>query len=84
MIKLIVFDLDGVLIESKELHFHALNRSLEEKYQISIEEHLSTYDGLPTSEKLKLLTKSKGLPINLYSKIKEDKQKHTVKLLKEN
>ena len=59
MIKLIVFDLDGVLIESKELHFHALNRSLEEKYQISIEEHLSTYDGLPTSEKLKLLTKSK-------------------------
>ena len=84
MIKLIVFDLDGVLIESKELHFHALNRSLEEKYQISIEEHLSTYDGLPTSEKLKLLTKSKGLPLSLYSKIKEDKQKHTVELLKEN
>jgi HAD superfamily hydrolase (TIGR01509 family) len=84
MIKLVIFDLDGVLIESKELHFHALNRALEEKYQISIEEHLSTYDGLPTSEKLKLLTKAKGLPVDLYQTIKNDKQKHTVKLLKEN
>lgn len=84
MIKLVIFDLDGVLIESKELHFHALNRALEEEYQISIEEHLSTYDGLPTSEKLKLLTKTKRLPIDLYSKIKSDKQKHTIKLLKEN
>lgn len=84
MIKLVIFDLDGVLIDSKQLHFHALNRSLEEKYQISIEEHLSTYDGLPTSEKLKLLTESKGLPLESYSKIKQQKQIQTIKLLKEN
>jgi len=38
MIKLIIFDLDGVLVESRELHFIALNRSLSdvgEQYVIS-------------------------------------------------
>ena len=83
MIRLIIFDLDGVLIESKELHFHALNNALDPIYRISIEEHLSTYDGLPTSEKLKLLTKDKGLPVDLYPTIKDHKQKHTVELLKQ-
>jgi beta-phosphoglucomutase-like phosphatase (HAD superfamily) len=27
-IKLIVFDLDGVLVDSRELHYEALNRAL--------------------------------------------------------
>jgi len=48
MIKLIVFDLDGVLIDSKQTHYEALNRALGTQYAITIEEHLSTYDGLPT------------------------------------
>ncbi|GIR19877.1 hypothetical protein CM15mP35_01380 [bacterium] len=30
MIKLVIFDLDGVLYESKEFHFDALNSALEE------------------------------------------------------
>ena len=48
MIKTIIFDLDGVLIESKEIHYKALNEALPFNYRISYEEHLSTYDGLPT------------------------------------
>ena len=67
--KLIIFDLDGVLIDSRELHYHALNDALEEidpKYVISREEHLSTYDGLPTKAKMKLLSEQKGLPTSLY------------------
>ena len=81
MIKLIIFDLDGVLIDSKQTHFEALNRALGSKYAINIEEHLSTYDGLPTKTKLNMLTKNKGLPTDKHAKIARAKQKHTVDIL---
>ena len=83
MIKLIIFDLDGVLIDSKQTHFEALNRALGSKYAINIEEHLSTYDGLPTKTKLNMLTENKGLPTDKHAKIARAKQKHTVDILKE-
>ncbi len=34
MIKLIIFDLDGVLVEAKTIHFDALNEALGPKYAI--------------------------------------------------
>ena len=86
MIKLIVFDLDGVLVETKELHFNTLNRALisvDPKYVITEKEHLSKYDGMSTHKKLKLLTKEKGLSVEYYDKIWEDKQYYTFELLKE-
>jgi len=76
-IKLIIFDLDGVLIDSRNIHYIALNSALEEidsKYTISYEEHLAKYDGHPTSYKLKLLTKDKNLPSILYNQIWQRKQ----------
>jgi len=82
--KLIIFDLDGVLIESRELHFIALNDALkevDEKYVISREEHLSTYDGLSTTKKLKMLSQSKGLPAELHDLVWQNKQKSTINLL---
>ena len=82
--KLVIFDLDGVLIDSRDLHYHALNAALMEvhpKYVISREEHLSTYDGLPTKVKLKFLTEKKGLPVDKYDQIWKDKQDATIKLL---
>ena len=82
MIKLIIFDLDGVLVEAKEIHYKSLNLALGDKYKITIEEHLSTYDGLKTTEKLKLLTQKKNLPLELHANIWELKQKHTIELLK--
>ncbi len=48
MNKLVIFDLDGVLIDSRDMHYDALNRALakvDEKYVITREEHLSAYDG---------------------------------------
>ena len=86
MSKLVIFDLDGVLVEAKEIHFDALNSALknvDEKYVISWEEHLRTYDGLKTYDKLKLLSKSKGLPldIDLQNRIFIDKQNFTLKAL---
>ena len=81
MIKTIIFDLDGVLIESKEIHFKALNQALPFNYRISYEEHLSTYDGLPTREKLKLLTQYKDLPKELHDEIAKNKAKETMNVL---
>ena len=82
MIKFIIFDLDGVLVEAKEIHYEALNEALGEKYMITWDEHLSRYDGLKTSQKLEMLTKDKGLPINLYEEVWINKQKLTIEKLK--
>ena len=82
MVKLIVFDLDGVLVEAKNIHYDALNKALGE-YAISWNEHLLTYDGLKTFQKLDMLTKEKGLPVEKHQRIWEDKQKYTLQMLGE-
>ena len=83
MIKLVIFDLDGVLIDSKDYHFEALNLALGEKYAIGREEHLKDYDGLPTIEKLKLLSEKKGLSPDSFNQIWEDKQNFITNICKE-
>lgn len=80
MNKLVIFDLDGVLIDSKDCHYEALNQALGNKYCINKEDHVSIYDGLPTRAKLELLTKNKGLPVDLYDQIWKDKQEATLKI----
>jgi len=86
MNKLIIFDLDGVLIESRELHYEALNAALSRvspQFVISKEEHLSTYDGLNTTRKLELLSERKGLDRKFFNQVWSDKQTATFKLIKE-
>ena len=84
MIKLIVFDLDGVLVDSKNIHFNAVNMALSEfdpKYVISMEEHLYKYDGLKTTAKLEILTRDRGLPTDAYESIQKRKQEITLRML---
>jgi len=83
MVKLIIFDLDGVLVEAKNIHFDALNNALGKKYEISWEEHLSIYDGLKTNQKLDMLTVNKELPKELHKDIWKNKQLNTLIQLKE-
>ena len=86
MNKLVIFDLDGVLIDSRELHYEALNEALNEidsKYVINRDEHLSLYDGLSTTKKLKMLTEKKGLPVDKHHEVWKNKQKSTISLLSE-
>ena len=83
MIKLVIFDLDGVLVEAKNIHFDALNEALGDEYAISWNEHLSTYDGLKTRQKLDMLSEKKGLPKNEHDKIWKYKQDLTLQKLKE-
>lgn len=78
---LVIFDLDGVLVDSRDIHYEALNRALnnvDKKYIINRDEHLSFYDGLPTSRKLTMLTEKKDLPVDKHQQIWEDKQKATL------
>jgi haloacid dehalogenase superfamily, subfamily IA, variant 3 with third motif having DD or ED len=81
-IKAVLFDMDGVLIEAKDWHYEALNRALNLfGYEISRFEHLTSYDGLPTSMKLQKLTLEKGLPSQLHNFINEMKQQYTVSMI---
>ena len=84
MIKAIIFDLDGVLVDTKKIHFEALNLALKKfKYnEISFEDHVKIFDGLPTNEKLKILSKKNNLPKKDFSKINKFKQKITSEILK--
>ena len=84
MIKLIVFDLDGVLVDARELHYEALNLALAEvgeQYIINRSEHLSTYDGLSTRKKLGMLTLNKELPENMHDFVWRTKQKKTFEII---
>jgi HAD superfamily hydrolase (TIGR01509 family) len=84
MIKLIIFDLDGVLVDARELHYNALNKALEsigKKYIIEREEHLSTYDGLSTTKKLNLLSENKKLPKELHDIVWRVKQEKTRQII---
>ena len=83
MIRAIIFDLDGVLVNTKNIHFNSLNLALK-KYkckEISKDEHIKIYDGLPTNEKLKILNKEKIVSTKLNKKIKTYKQKVTIGIL---
>lgn len=79
MIKAVIFDMDGVLIDAKEWHYEALNKALGLfGYEISRYDHLVTYDGLPTSKKLEMLSMEKGMPKKLHRFINDLKQQYTV------
>ena len=84
MYKLIIFDLDGVLVDAKKIHYDTLNLALFEvdaKFQISESEHLSVYDGLKTNQKLNLLSKNKGLPISFHEQVWNRKQELTIEAI---
>jgi HAD superfamily hydrolase (TIGR01509 family) len=77
-IKVVIFDLDGVLVDATEWHYVALNRALALfGYSISRYEHVVAYNGLPTKKKLEMLSAEKGLPVGLHGLINRIKQVYT-------
>lgn len=78
MIKLVLFDLDGVLIDAKQIHYEALNEALGSEYAITESDHHNIYDGRKTTEKLEMLTKQKGLPVEKHQSIYDKKQRLTI------
>ena len=85
MIKGLIFDLDGVLVDTKDIHFQALNEALLQvnaKNIISFDDHSKNFDGLPTSKKLDILLNRNWIKKKQFVKIKSLKQSLTEKILK--
>ncbi len=81
-IKAVIFDMDGVLIDAKDWHYEALNKSLRLfGLEISRYDHLVTFDGLPTKDKLKMLSLESNLPESLHDFINEMKQIYTMEIV---
>lgn len=82
MIKAVIFDMDGVLIDAKDWHYESLNKALRLfGYEINRYEHLTTFDGLPTRRKLEMLTQIRGLPVELHAFINSMKQAYTMEIV---
>jgi beta-phosphoglucomutase len=78
MIKAVLFDLDGVLVDATEWHYEALNNALGLfGFSITRSDHFSAYNGLPTANKLKMMSERNNLPLGLHEVIKKMKQMYT-------
>ena len=77
---LVMFDLDGVLVDACEWHYESLNAALKEfgVKEISMEYHLSTFNGLPTKVKLSML----GVNDETASRINRRKQDKTLEIIR--
>lgn len=82
MIKAILFDLDGVLVDMPEGHYISLDRALSLfGAKITRDEHESYFNGLPTRKKLEKLEELERLPLGLREFINTIKQQHTKEVI---
>jgi len=79
MIKAILYDLDGVLVDATDWHYESLNNALQEVagFNITRDEHIATFNGIPTSKKLEILNKQGRLSKDLFDIVWEKKQEKT-------
>lgn len=86
MVRLVLFDLDGVLVDACDWHYEALNRALKEiaDYEISREDHFSTFNALTTRVKLKMLIEREVLKDEAQAEqVYVRKQELTVKTIED-
>jgi HAD superfamily hydrolase (TIGR01509 family) len=83
-LKLVIFDMDGVLVDACDWHKIALNEALKEVsgYEIPLEDHYKKYNGLPTKVKLNMLIKEGHVQEKDLESIYEMKQLKTVDIIK--
>jgi beta-phosphoglucomutase len=84
MIKAILYDLDGVLVDATEWHYESLNAALKEVsgFELSRLEHISTFNGLPTNKKLEMLYEQNRVKKEDFEAIWKLKQKKTNEIIK--
>jgi HAD superfamily hydrolase (TIGR01509 family) len=83
-VKLVIFDLDGVLVDACEWHRVALNEALKEvcNYEISLEDHYKTFNGIPTKKKLLILTELGVLEKEDHEEVYNKKQAKILDMIK--
>ena len=86
MIKAILYDLDGVLVNATEWHYETLNLALREiaDFEIARDEHISTFNGIPTNTKLDILHKQGRISKEQFQKIWDLKQEKTFEVIRNN
>ena len=85
-IDLVIFDLDGVLVDACEWHRLALNEALKEvcNYEISLKEHNQIFNGIPTKVKLDILKKQNIIQDKDIEEIYKKKQTKTMEIINNN
>ncbi len=85
-IKTILYDLDGVLVDACDWHYEAFNMALLSAAgcQILRAEHESTFNGLPTKQKLDILESQGRIKRDDFEKIWKLKQEFTLEVIKKN
>ncbi len=85
MIKAVLFDLDGVLVDMVQGHYIALNKALKDvcNFELTYDEHFKYLNGLPTKKKLERLTQDGRVHINDHQRIFDLKQKYTIETINE-
>ena len=79
-IEAVVFDMDGVLIDARDWHYRALNDALAIfDAEVSYEDHLTRFNGLPTRVKLQTLTDEGRLPAHVHGIVNAVKQERTLR-----
>lgn len=83
--KMVIFDMDGVLVDACEWHRIALNKALVEicDYEITLKDHYETYNGIPTKIKLNKLTQLGIVPKEKQQLVYEKKQELTIDIILE-
>lgn len=65
MLEAVIFDFDGVLVDSEQLHYQAFNRVLTKfNYQLSCREYYDRFLGLSDEELLRIVDKEKHLSLS--------------------
>lgn len=84
-IKAIIFDLDGVLVDARTLHYEAFRQAFEllcPPQTLSWKQHEELYDGLSTKQKLQKMIDMNILSKETASRISSEKQRITNTLIK--
>lgn len=83
MIRAILYDLDGVLVHACDWHYDAFNKALLDiaNYSIPYDIHISTFNGIPTKEKLKILQEQRIIDTSQFDSIFEAKQRFTEEII---
>tara|TARA_R110002020_G_scaffold464493_2_gene685246 strand:- start:19519 stop:20127 length:609 start_codon:yes stop_codon:yes gene_type:complete len=81
--KLVIFDLDGVLVDACEWHRVALNEALKEvcDYEISLDDHNKKFNGTPTRAKLQRLVEMGKVSPSDVDSVYKLKQKKTIEVI---